>query len=85
MFLRLAPSPSIAAMAESATPASAPRQPAWAAPITRASASAKRIGPQSAAPTPSATPVRLVTTASALGPLPGSHTVSTTTVSVPCT
>ena len=44
----------IAATVASITPSSAPFQPACAAPITRASASANRIMPQSAPVTPSA-------------------------------
>ena len=47
-----APSRSIASTVASATPASAPRQPACAAPTTPARVSAKRTGPQSAVLTP---------------------------------
>ena len=50
---RLAPSRSIAAIVASVTPASAPRQPAWAAPTTPASASASSTGAQSAVRMPS--------------------------------
>ena len=62
-----APSEIIAAIAWSVTPASAPRQPAWAAPITPASASASRTGAQSAVTMPSSRPGRSVTSASACG------------------
>ena len=61
----------------------APRQPECAAPMTRAFASAKRIGPQSAVLTPSATPGWLVTIASAFGPMPGAQTLVTTVTLVP--
>ncbi len=47
-----APSPTIAATTPSSTPPSAPFQPACAAPITPASGSASRTGPQSAVSTP---------------------------------
>ena len=57
----------MAAIVASTTPPSAPFQPAWAAPITPARASAMSTGAQSAASTPSATPGRSVTIASALG------------------
>ena len=67
MLLRSAPSFSIAAMVDSSTPVSAPFQPAWAAPMTRALGSANRIGPQSAAVTPMAIPSVRVTMASARG------------------
>ena len=53
---RLAPSRSIAATVASTIPVSAPFQPAWAAPTTRACGSANRIIPQSAPVTPSARP-----------------------------
>ena len=56
MRSRLAPSRSIAATVFSSTPVKAPFQPAWAAPITRASASANSTGPQSAVETPMAMP-----------------------------
>ena len=64
---RSAPSFSMAAIAASITPVSAPRQPAWAAPITRASASANSSGPQSAVDTPMASRGVRVTMASARG------------------
>ena len=51
-----APSASIAATAEWTTPPSAPFQPAWTAPTTRASASASSTGAQSAVRTPQITP-----------------------------
>ncbi len=57
----------MAAMVSSVTPASAPRQPACAAPMTRACASANSTGPQSAVETPMASPATLVTIASARG------------------
>src|SRR6185369_14284122 len=64
---RRAPSFSMAAMVVSTTPPKAPFQPACAAPITWASASANSTGAQSAASTPSTTPGRSVTSASPLG------------------
>ena len=57
----------MAATVASSTPVNAPRQPAWAAPITPFLLSANRTGPQSAVVMPSASPGRLVTIASALG------------------
>ena len=47
------------------TPEIAPFQPEWAAPMTPALVSAKRMGPQSAVETPMARPGVLVTSASA--------------------
>jgi copper oxidase (laccase) domain-containing protein len=70
---RAAPSFSISAMVDSSTPVNAPFQPEWAAPITRACGSTNRIGPQSAAVTPSASPGTLVTMASARGRVCVSH------------
>ena len=67
MRSRRAPSFSIAAIVASTTPPSAPFQPACAAPITPAAASASSTGAQSAAITPSTTPGRSVTSPSALG------------------
>ena len=58
---RVAPSFSISRSVASSTPVSAPRQPAWAAPITRASASANSTGAQSAVRMPSSTPGVAVT------------------------
>ena len=55
----------IAATVASRTPPSAPFQPAWAAPITPASGSAKRTGWQSAVSTAMAMPGVAVTTPSA--------------------
>ena len=71
----------MAANVASSTPASAPRQPAWAAPITRASGSANSTGPQSAVETPMASPGSRVTMASARGRALWSHGVSATTTS----
>ena len=68
-----APSSTMAATVASITPATAPRQPAWAAPITPASVSANRIGAQSAVMMPRAMSGRSVTIASARGPSPGAH------------
>ena len=48
---------------------------------TRACGSAKRIGPQSAVPTPTAIPGSAVATASAFGPSPGPQTSRTVTIS----
>ena len=55
----------MAATVASITPASAPRQPAWAQPITPAAGSAISTGAQSAHTTPRAMPARLLTRASA--------------------
>ena len=66
---RDAPSSSIAAIVASVTPARAPRQPACAAPMTPASASANSTGAQSAVRMPSSRSGRSVTMASACGPL----------------
>ena len=75
---RRAPIRSIAAMVASRTPVRAPRQPAWAAPITPACGSAKRTGAQSAVRTPRTRPRLAVTSASALGrsPVQGASTTS---------
>ena len=67
MLPRRPPSVSIASMVFSSTPVSAPFHPACAAPMTRACGSANRIGPQSAALTPIASPDVRVTMASARG------------------
>ena len=64
---RLAPSVSMALTVASTTPASAPFQPAWAAPITRADGSTNSTGPQSAAVTPIARLSVRVTIASTRG------------------
>ena len=75
-----APRISIAATVFRSTPAKAPFHPAWAAPTTRAAASANRTGPQSAASTPSPMPGRSVTMASQRGRVSrvqGSVTVAT--------
>jgi len=69
----LAPSFSIAAIVASSTPASAPFQPACAAPITPVLASANKIGPQSAVVTPIASPGVRVTIASARGAVSRVH------------
>ena len=58
----------MAAIVPSITPEKAPRQPACAAPMTRACGSANSSGPQSAVLTPIASPGVLVTIASARGP-----------------
>jgi hypothetical protein len=71
----------MAAMVASVTPASAPRQPAWAAPTMRASGSANRTGPQSAVEMPIASPGRPVTMASARGRACASQGASATTTS----
>ncbi len=63
----LAPSRAIASTVASITPASAPFQPACAAPMTRASGSANRIMPQSAPVTPRPRPGVAVTSASQRG------------------
>src|SRR5262249_26978994 len=65
---RSAPQCSMAAMVASRTPVAAPRQPAWATPMTPAVSSANRTGPQSAVVTPMASPGTAVTIASARGP-----------------
>ncbi len=62
-------------------PVKAPRQPAWAAPITPAAASANSTGAQSAASTPRAIPGRVVTMASAFGASIRSQGVSTSITS----
>ncbi len=67
----LAPSSTMASTVASTMPESAPRQPAWAAPMTRASPSQKRTGAQSAVRTPMARPGVAVTMASASGALAG--------------
>jgi hypothetical protein len=60
------------AIGASATPVSAPFQPAWAAATTRASGSASRIGAQSAASAPQITPAwRSTTRRPAAGRRPG--------------
>ena len=81
MRARRAPSFSIATSVASATPVSAPFQPACAAPTTPASPSANRIGPQSAVPTPIARPGTRVTIASARGELSRVQGDSATTTS----
>ena len=63
------------------TPASAPRQPAWAAPTTPASASASSTGAQSAVRMPSSRSGRSVTIASACGRSSCGHGCSTVTTS----
>ena len=76
-----APSAAICIMVASTTPASAPRQPACAAPITRAIGSWSRTGAQSAAKMPSATPGTRETMPSARGESSrrqGSSTMTTT-------
>ena len=60
-----------AATVASSTPASAPRQPAWAAPTMSPAGSANSTGAQSAVMTPSAMSGRSVTIASALRPCTG--------------
>ena len=60
----------MAATVFSSTPVKAPFQPACAAPMTRASASANSTGPQSAVEAPIAMPGRSVTMASAFGRSP---------------
>ena len=60
MSARRAPNFSIAAITASSTPPMAPFQPAWAAPITPASASANSTGAQSAVWMPSIRPGTLV-------------------------
>ena len=67
MSPRRLPSRTMASTVASSTPVKAPFQPAWAAPMTRASASANSTGPQSAWLVPSAMPGRRVTRASASG------------------
>src|SRR3974390_204717 len=67
MLERSAPSFSIASTVESTMPVSAPLHPAWAAPTTRVFGSTSRIGPQSAAVIPIASPSVRVTMASARG------------------
>ena len=57
----------MAATVASSTPAARPRQPAWAAPTTRPSSSARRTGMQSATRMARGTSTRRVTTASASG------------------
>ena len=80
-----APSRVIAATVASMTPASAPRQPPCAAPMTRASGSANSTGAQSAASTPSAIPGTRVTMPSARGLSSRRHGRSTVIAVVPCT
>jgi hypothetical protein len=76
---------SIAASTDSTTPASAPFQPACAAPMIRPSGSASRIGAQSAVRMPSAMPGRSVAMASALGLSGICHGAVTVTASALCT
>ena len=59
----------MAAIVFSSTPVKAPFQPAWAAPMTRASASANSTGPQSADEAPMARPGRSVTMRVGLRPV----------------
>ncbi len=75
----------IAAIVASSTPATAPRHPACAAPITPAAGSANRTGAQSAVTMPSAMPGRSVTIASPRGPSPGFQANSTRIASAPWT
>ena len=75
----------MASRVASSTPVSAPFQPAWAAPITRAAGSANSTGPQSAAVTPSASPGVAVTMASACGREALSHGACATATSGECT
>ena len=79
------PAQPLAASVASKMPATAPRHPACAAPITPAVASANSTGAQSAVTIPSAMPGRSVTAASARGPAPGNHAASTGTAMAPCT
>lgn len=81
MVRRSAPGLSIAATVASATPVSAPFQPAWAAPTTRAFRSANSSGPQSALDAAMARPGTRVTTPSARGRSPPGHGLSATTTS----
>ena len=74
-----APSSIIASMVASHTPPTAPRQPAWQAPITPSSGDENSTGAQSAVMTPSATFGRAVTKASASCRTSGSDPSSTTT------
>ena len=69
MRRRAAPMASISSTIASSTPATAPRQPAWAAPTTRAAGSANSTGAQSAVTMPSAMPGAAVAMASASGRL----------------
>ena len=78
---RSAPSVSMAATTAAITPVRAPRQPACAAPITPASASANSRGPQSAVDTPIASRGVRVTMASARGRFSRVHGWSATTTS----
>ncbi len=79
MCARFAPSASMASTVASMMPVKAPRQPACAAPITPAPASANRTGPQSAVVTPMARPRVVVTMASARGRVSAVHGASTVT------
>ncbi|MNI69007.1 hypothetical protein D3C73_1247340 [compost metagenome] len=65
-----APRACMAVTVEWMTPPSAPFQPAWAAPMTPASASANRTGAQSAVRTVSTGPFTPATTASPSGRSP---------------
>ncbi len=80
----LAPSLVMASTVASTMPDSAPRQPAWAAPMTRAAPSHNRTGAQSAVRMPMASPGFAVTMASASGVLPSFHGLSATTASALC-
>ena len=81
MRSRSAPSFSMAATVASITPVNAPRQPAWAAPITPAWLSANSNGPQSAVDTPMASRGVRVTMASARGRASGVQGAWATTTS----
>jgi hypothetical protein len=76
-----APRSTMLCTSASTTPVTAPRQPAWAAPMTRASGSASRTGAQSAVPMPRATPGRVVTMASTRGRAFSGHGFVTSTTS----
>ena len=75
----------MAATVASKIPESAPFQPACAAPITCASASASSTGPQSAVVIPTASPRTRVTTASARGACSRVHGASATATRGECT
>ncbi len=80
----LAPSFRMASTVASTMPDRAPRQPACAAPMTRAAPSQNRTGAQSAVRTPMASPGFAVTMASASGILPSFQGLSVTTASALC-
>ena len=85
MFCARAPRSTMAATVASRIPARAPRQPACAAPITPAAASANNTGTQSAVRMPRATPLVRVASPSTWGRSSAVHGFSITAIRPECT